>query len=119
MYNILKYSLVLAMFMLAPKFVISHPNNTFVNDSNLVEELLLRNYAEEQLHLSATQYNKLTQADKANLQASGLGIFFRKSWNAIFGESKKWGQYRESGHNDEGPYMTFQYNENAPIKLSF
>ena len=55
MNKILKTSYLLAILVLAPMFCICNTNNALVNDSNLVDELLLRYYAEEQLHISLIQ----------------------------------------------------------------
>lgn len=107
MNTLFKTSYIIAMLLLMPFFSICNTNNALVNDSNLVEELLLRNYAEEQLHIMPENYSTLSAVKKAQLFT--VGGWLRGIWNALTGDD--YGKYREPRHNGDGPYMTFQYNE--------
>ena len=74
-----------------------------VQPDSLVDELFIRNYAEQELHITPQQFNTLTLQQRA-------GIFSRLlKWLGLGGLISGYGQYEEPGRRTEGPYMTFQY----------
>ena len=68
----------------------------YVHNSDLVDELFMRNYAEQELHITPQQFNKLTQQQLA-------GIFSRLlKWLGLGGLISGYGQYEEPGRRTEG-----------------
>ena len=74
-----------------------------------VDQLLLYNYAETQLHLLPLQTQELSNQQHITI----LGRFFK--WIGDF-FTPVWGQYREPYHRENGPYMTFQYDEYGDLQ---
>ena len=86
-------------------------NSLYLSDTLLatykldaVDDLLFNKYAECELKLTPKQVEKMSTQQRITI----LGRFFR--WIGGFFEPI-WGQYREPHHRENGPYMTFQYDE--------
>ncbi len=62
-------------------------NKTYVHNNDLVDELFIRNYAEQELYITPKQFNALTQQQRA-------GIFSRLfKWLGLGGLISGYGRY--------------------------
>ena len=73
-----------------------------VQPDSLVDELLIRNYATQQLGISADAYQLLSAQQRANM----FGRLFKWLGGLITG----YGKYQESNRRMQGPYMVFQHD---------
>ncbi len=76
---------------------------------SLVDELLIRNYATQQLGISAEAYQLLSAQQRANI----FGRLFKWLGGLITG----YGKYQESNRRMQGPYMVFQYNQFSDLEF--
>lgn len=74
---------------------------TYVHNNDLVDELFIRNYAEQELHITPQQFNALTPQQRA-------GIFSRLfKWLGLGGLISGYGQYEEPGMRTERGHIWF------------
>ncbi len=73
-----------------------------VQSDSLVDELLIRDYAIQQLGIRADEYQLLTTQQRANI----FGRLFKWLRGLVTG----YGKYQESNRRMQGPYMVFQHD---------
>jgi hypothetical protein len=104
-----RISLIALFFLTINSYVFTKPIESmdsilYVSKLDAVDELLFNKYVECELKLTPKQLEKLSTQQRVTI----LGRFFR--WIGGFFEPI-WGQYREPHYREDGPYMTFRYDE--------